>query len=378
MKLHPAGKLSPMGVLDVGRKCPHSCIFCFYSFYDGSEKQFNYLRKAKFLPKEQLENLLRYFVKWGLTHFEYTGGEPSLHPDIVEITRYAHFELGLKGRMITLGQLLDRKVRKSDASLLDDLLSAGLNDFLFSFHTLDDTLYNKITGGNLLKLKTVMDILDEKGFSYCTNTVVNGLTYKKLPELASYLIKKNTRYHNFLMMRLDWGWENNNMRESMALGYKGNYTEVAKYVKEATDILDENGIAVNIRYAPYCIFRGYEKYIVGYKGRQLDPYEWRNGTLKASEGIPSLTCETEEDNYTKRIPLFESDPVYNLAFSEKCKECALRIICDGVDNNYIQANGWSEFTTYEGKKIKDVVYFRYDYPAPFWMKESQYESMSKG
>ncbi len=179
------------------------------------------------------------------------------------------------------------------------------------------------------------------------------------------------------MMRLDWGWGNNNMRENMALGYKGNYTEVAKYVKEATDILDENDVAVNIRYAPYCIFKGYEKYIVGYKGRQLDPYEWRNGTLKASEGIPSLTCETEEDNYTKRIPLFESDPVYNLAFSEKCKECSLRFICDGVDNDYVEANGWPEFKPYAGEKIKDVVHFRYDYPGPFMMKEEQYESMSK-
>ena len=74
MRLHPAGALSPMGVLDVGRKCPHSCCFCFYSFYDNSENQFNYLRNAEFLPKEQLKNILRHFVKWKLTHFEYTGG----------------------------------------------------------------------------------------------------------------------------------------------------------------------------------------------------------------------------------------------------------------------------------------------------------------
>lgn len=374
MRLHPAGVLSPMGVLDVGRKCPHSCCFCFYSFYDNSEKQFNYLRNAEFLPKEQLKNILRHFVKWGLTHFEYTGGEPSLHPDIVEVTEYAHHELGLKGRMITLGQFLHRKMRGSSEILLEELLAAGINDFLFSFHTKDESLFKKMTGAELGNLVNTMNILDEKNFSYCTNTVVNADNYKTLPETASHLIRTNTRYHNFIIMRMDWGWANRNTREEIAVGYKAKYEDIEKYIKEAVDILDEENVAVNIRYAPYCVFKDYEKYIVGYKGAQMDPYEWRNGTKAASEGIPFLKCVTEEDNYTKRIPLFESDPVYNMTFSEKCQECALRPICDGLDKTYAEKYGWSEFTPYSGEKITDVVHFRHDYPGPFLMKEAQFEA----
>lgn len=372
MRLHPAGKLSPMGVLDVGRKCPHSCYFCFYSFYDKSDKQFNYLRNAEFLPEEQLKNILDYFVKWGLTHFEYTGGEPSLHPDIVEITDYAHHKLGLKGRMITMAQFLNCKLRGSARTLLEELLNAGINDFLFSIHTVNSVLFKRMTGGSIENTRKVMDILDAKNFSYCTNTVVDANNYKTLPETASYLAQKNTRYHNFIIMRMDWGWANNNMRE-LAVGYKGKYSDIERYVKEAIDILDSADIAVNIRYTPYCIFKNYERHIVGYKGAQMDPYEWRNGTKAASEGIPFLKCATEEDNYTKRIPLFENDPAYNLVFSKRCQGCALRLICDGVDKNYIEKHGWSEFEPYSGEKVTDVVHFRYDYPGPFLMKEEQFE-----
>jgi len=373
MRLHPIGKLSPSGVLDVGRRCPHSCIFCFYSFYDNSESQFNYLRTTKFLPKEQLKNLLRHFAKWGLTHFDYTGGEPTLHPDIVEITDYAHHQLGLKGRMITLAQFLDRKLRGSKKALLEELLSAGLNDFLFSFQTIDDALFEAMTGARLETMKRIMDMLDEKKFSYCINTVVNDHNYKTLPATARYLIQKNIRIQNFIIMRMDWGLRN---KKEIAMGHKGRYKELAKYIKEAIDIFEENKIAVNIRYAPFCIFKNYEKHIVDYKGIQLDSYEWRNGTKAASEGIPFLKCRTEEEYYCEWVKRFENDPVYNLAFSDRCQECALRQICAGVDKSYVGKYGWSEFEPYSGKKITDIVHFRYNYPDPYWMKEYQYETLS--
>ncbi|MCG8605879.1 radical SAM protein [bacterium] len=370
MRLHPIGKLSKTGVLDVGRKCTHSCVFCFYSFYDDYNEQFHYLRHAPFLPKEQLKNVLRHFVDWDLTHFDYTGGEPSLHPDIVEITDYAHHELGLKGRMITLAQFFQRKFRGSENTLLDDLLQAGINDFLFSFHTIDDALFKQMTGENLDKMKRTMDILDDKDFSYCANTVVNEHNYKSLPATARYLATKNLRIHNFIMMRMDWGLRN---QKEIAVGHKGRYTEVAAYVKEAIDILEAEQIAVNVRYAPFCIFKNYERTIVGCKGIQLDAYEWRNGTKAASEGTPFLKNTTEEDYYRNRVPLFENDPVYNLVFGEKCQDCALRTTCDGVDKTYIDKYGWDEFEPYDGEKIQDIVHFRYDYPGPFWMKEAQYE-----
>lgn len=255
------------------------------------------------------------------------------------------------------------------------LLDAGINDFLLSFHTVDGELFRKITGGDLDKMKQTMQILDDKDFSYCTNTVVTEYTYESLPHMAEYLLHHNIRIVNFIMMRMDWGLRN---QPGFAVKIKGNWSEIAKYVTDATDILDSNGIAVNIRYAPYCVFKGREKYIVGYKGIQFDAYEWRNGTLRASEGTPWLKNKDEKDYYENRVPVFESDPVFNLTFHQKCSGCALRAICDGVDKNHTGLYGWDEFKPYEGENITDIVHFRYDYPGPFLMKEEQYEPFIRG
>ena len=46
---HPPGQISRWGVLDVGLKCPHSCVHCYYAFLpDGSDnpKKFAGMRRA--------------------------------------------------------------------------------------------------------------------------------------------------------------------------------------------------------------------------------------------------------------------------------------------------------------------------------------------
>ncbi|MBF0273049.1 MAG: radical SAM protein [Magnetococcales bacterium] len=353
----------------MGRRCPHSCTFCFYSFYDNSDDQFHYLRRAPWVSGEALRRVLDSFVSWGLTHFDYTGGEPSLHPECVEITRYAHRELGLKGRMISLGMFL-LAPRPRGGVLLDDLLDAGLDDFLFSFHTADPALFKQLTGAELDKLHRVMDNLDDRGFSYCINIVVSSLNEQTLAETVAALGGRRVRMVNFIMMRMDWGLRN---RPNIAIAKKGRLTHTIRHLTAAVDLLNQAGIAVNIRYAPYCLLKGYERHIVGYKGLQLDPYEWRNGTLAASEGVPYLKCHTLNEHRHEVVPRFENDPVYKLVFGPQCAGCGLRPICDGADAFYIEEFGWEEFVPYAPPVIHDYVHFRHDYPGVFLLKEQPHE-----
>lgn len=370
LEIHPSGTLSKCGVLDVGRKCTHSCVFCFYSFYDGSNEQFKYLRTSSFLQADALKKILDQFKEWGFTNFDYTGGEPSIHPEIVEITRYAHKELGLRGRMISLSQFFQKKFRGASETLLEQLLDAGINDFLFSLHAVTPELFKELTGGQVENVLTTMRQLDERGFSYCTNTVVNEKNYKDLPALAREIARHQVRISNFIIMRMDWG-----LREQpgIALGTKGRYSDVMPSVKEAIDILESHGIAVNVRYTPYCVMKGYERHLVGHKGIELDPYEWRNGLLAASKGVPTLKAEDLQDYYDRRAFVYENDPVYNLVFGEKCKGCSLRRICDGVDKTYIETHGWDEFEPFSGERVEDICHFRHDYKGPFIMKTTQFD-----
>ncbi len=387
MHIHEAGRLTRSGVLDVGLKCAHSCRFCYYSFLDNSPDQFRGIRKAKFRSAEECMDILRLLHDGGLDHFDYTGGEPSLHPDIVTITEFAHQELRMKGRMITLGQYLMKKIKNCRrAHLLEDLLDAGITNFLFSIHAVDETLFKGLTGGSFIKLRSAMDYLDEKGFAYTGNTAVCNLNMKELPRIADELVSHNLYMHNFILMNAYYEWS----KGGKALGVQARYADIRPYLQEAVSILEESGIVVNIRYAPMCTVRGMEKHLVGITGVRYDPYEWRN--LGGHFGGSPEEC-------ARFVPIREGDVEEAFRFSEikgnldglqiigmrgnhvkyfpgRCKKCTAVNVCDGIDPNYLQAHGEDELMPYEEIQTVGVLTAeRLGYRSAFIMKTEQFEDM---
>lgn len=370
VRVHPVGELSPTGVLDVGLRCPHSCKFCYYSHFDGHEEQFHALRTLPWRSLEECCALADDFRSWGLTHCDVTGGEPTLHPQICELVRHVEEVADLRARIITLGQFTMRGSKVTGRRLVDDLLAAGLSDFLFSFHADDPATFRELTKGHLEQLKRTLEYLDSVGMTYTSNTVVQEHNYAELPAIARYLARRNVRFHSFIVMKLEWGWRQN---PEDGVRHKARYTDLAPYLREAVSILEDAGKGVNVRYAPYCALPGLERNVVGYKQVQLDPYEWRNGTRGARlegtpyGGKPFLFYRSLEE-YLERHPReVDTRDAYNMSQGEKCARCSLRRICDGVDRDYVKRHGWEEFEPYAGPEITDLAHFRRGYPRPYEM-----------
>lgn len=357
---HKVGKLSKCGVLDVGLKCPHSCEFCYYSFLDGTGDQFKGMREAPTRPLEECKRALDFFAEQGLERLDITGGEPLFHPDIVEIVRYAEKEKNLRVRMITLAQLFDRKDKWTGKRMMDALLDdAEISEFLLSTHAVDPELYRAITRGNFARLERAMDELDERGFQYCTNTVVYAKNAQHIPEIARYLVdrRRNAHISNFIAMNAYYAWST-----GKAFGVQATYRDLAGPLRCATQVLEGAGIGVNIRYMPYCMIKGLERNIVGIRGVRFDPYEWRTGVRNPF----LLLVRTEEEA--------EAEGVRELAnngkvFTAKCKTCSLQPICDGVDVNYLASYGEGEIEPYGGEEVRSVVHFRHDNPRVFELKQ---------
>lgn len=385
--LHPPGKLSRGAVLDVGLKCVHSCRFCYYSYLDGSDDQFRGMRRAEFRSLEDCKEILRRLKANGFVNFDVTGGEPTLHQGIIEIIRYAHQELGLKGRIITLGQYLMRRMKncKHD-KLIDDLLEAGLVNFLFSMHAVDESLFERLTGESWDKQRRAMAYLDERGFQFTTNTTVVEWNYKHLPEIAREILKHGIYLHNFIIMNAYYEWN----RDGRAFGVQARYSDIYPYLREAVEILESHDVAVNIRYAPLCTVRGMEKNLVGMVGVRYDPYEWMNaaghfgGTPEqcaAAIAIPEGGIEAHllyrdivgvHDNGV-RVSGMRG---HNLKhFAEGCACCAARPVCDGIDPNYLKHHGPGEFTPYAEPQRAPLHKDRYPYLMPFLVKTGQYADM---
>jgi glycosyltransferase involved in cell wall biosynthesis/molybdenum cofactor biosynthesis enzyme MoaA/tetratricopeptide (TPR) repeat protein len=385
---HPIGALSRGAVLDVGLKCTHSCRFCYYSHLDRSDDQFRGMRRAAFRSLDDCKEILRRLAANGFINFDYTGGEPTLHPEIVEITRYAHQELGLKGRIITLGQFLMRRMpRCRSERLIDDLLDAGLTNFLFSLHAVEEELFERISGESFARLRAAMEHLDTRNFHYTTNTTVFEWNHRHLPEIAREVTRHQVYLHNFIIMNAYYEWN----RDGRAFGVQARYSEVAPYLREAVEILESSGVAVNIRYAPMCAVRGMERNLVGMVGVRYDPYEWMNqaGHFGGPPEFCAARLPIEPGGIDAAIqPCVADFDLQNgvhvvgmrgerrKLFAEKCGGCAARAVCDGVDPNYLAQHGEDELVPYTAGDFASPVHgARAAYPAPFRVKTEPGEDM---
>lgn len=390
MYKHQPGKLSKGAVLDVGLKCAHSCKFCYYSYLDKTDDQFMGMRKAKFRSFEECKEILRLLKINGFINFDVTGGEPTLHPQIIELMKYAHQELGLHGRIITLGQFLMKKMPNCQhEKLIDDLLEVGLNNFLFSLHAVNEEIFHKITGESFDKLQKAMYYLDNQGFQYTSNTVVFEWNYKHLPEIAHEILKHEIYLHNFIIMNAYYEWNN----DGKAFGVQAKYSDIYPYLKEAVEILESNDRAVNIRYAPLCAFKGLEKNLVGMVGVRYDPYEWMNiaGHLGGTPGFCAHIIPIQEGEIENHLTYREMELVHqngvkvtgvrgsNLKhFGEACIKCTAKNVCDGIDPNYLKLYGDKEFIPYIEETGKAPLQnARFSYTAPFIVKTNQQEDMKR-
>lgn len=348
---HPPGKLSKWGVVDVGLKCVHSCSFCYYLWLNPDDTTATEgMRKAKFLPTEHLLGLARSLKANGFLGFDVTGGEPCLHPGIVELAAEAK-RLGLAMRVITLGQFLGREMKAAPGRfLIRALVDEGMADFLLSVHAVNDTDFKSITGGSWAAMRAAMRWLDDSNFDYGTNTTVHEGNFRQLPEIADEIIKHRVYVANLIVMNAYYAWSRPG---GAAKAVQGHYGEIRPYLIEARDRLEAAGIAVNIRYAPLCTVRGAERNLVGIVGVRHDPHEWTNQMDHMQPGpaeqMGRRLMLRDHDAGAPLEPVQEPGIIARRSgkvYPNKCTGCAAAPVCDGIDARYLAERGDSELEPY--------------------------------
>jgi cyclic pyranopterin phosphate synthase len=113
-------------------RCNLKCLYC--DPHPGNDPA-----SENALPRERILELLRAFAWLGVDKIRFTGGEPLLRRDIVDIVRDAGQIDGVRLIGITTNGLLL-------AEKLDGLISAGINRLNVSLDTLRRTTFKKLTG----------------------------------------------------------------------------------------------------------------------------------------------------------------------------------------------------------------------------------------
>ncbi|MDH5806376.1 MAG: GTP 3',8-cyclase MoaA [Candidatus Methanomethylicaceae archaeon] len=141
--------------ISLTQKCNFNCKYCHH------EGEFQVNRE---MTCEEILRIVKIAHELGIKRVKYTGGEPLLREDLIEIIK-GSIEIGLEDVAITTnGSLLKGKSKS--------LFMAGLRRINVSIPSLNPKIYSNITGGNLFD--TINGIMDavENGLKIKINVVL--------------------------------------------------------------------------------------------------------------------------------------------------------------------------------------------------------------
>lgn len=135
------------------------------------------------LDLESWLHLLAGMDRWNMHSLKIAGMEPTLHPDLTElISETRSFNISDLS-MTTNGTRL--------ASVLPDLIEAGLNRLTVSLHTLDPVIFKQITRGSILPVLESLDLCADFGIPTKLNVVLLRGVNDNIQDLLNYAAIKN-------------------------------------------------------------------------------------------------------------------------------------------------------------------------------------------
>ncbi len=133
---------SCLAQIDLTNRCNLQCPVCF-----ASANQAGYLAEPSYEMVVEYLRALRNQHPYPATAIQFTGGEPTLHPDFFRILRtaremdFSHIQVATNGLKI------------AERDFAEQAAEAGLHTLYMQFDGLDDAQYAKLRGRPLLDLK---------------------------------------------------------------------------------------------------------------------------------------------------------------------------------------------------------------------------------
>jgi len=299
--------------IEITWACNLNCEHCFF-------KRFAEIRTNRHSLFEDIMREVRAGKDRGCNRVTIEGkGEPMMHPQINDIIA-GITELGMMSNIITNATF--------PISQYQQLFDLGLNHLQLSIHGLDktaDIIMNHNGAG--MKQYLLIEWLMARKLPYRTNTTLQKLNYKDLPQIIMRLISGSAFHIALLGFLPHYHWKKHINDVAVHPG------ELRPYIEAAAELLIESNRYFTIRYHPFChLLPKYWKYVVNARYVLYDPWEWDYGHYNP--------------DWRKVWP-------FALAMGESvamqinpCSECRMRVFCGGWNRFYADA--------FEGADLKPI------------------------
>jgi MoaA/NifB/PqqE/SkfB family radical SAM enzyme len=344
--------------INVGYSCNERCKFCYY-IQTVTDRT-----KEKDLSTDEVKRRIGYIRSRGIRTLEFTGGEPTIRNDLIELVRHAK-ALGFESiSMITNG------IRTAQPDYVKACVEAGIDDFLISIHGHDAAVHDRVTempGSFEKALQTVRNLMKHP-VKVRANCVISGINFTGAVDTLALYHSLGLQTANFILfnpiVEADW-------RSAPELNVR--YSDAAPHIKRAIDLYKDKIRKITVRYIPLCLMQGYEAYVTNMPQIQHDPDEWdyliRTG-IREGKFISTAALLVGMALYpAKRRSLgqgwntFKHEgikyflQIKNKVMGSECRKCAYNRVCDGLWRKYADLNGFGELKAVPGPRIEDPTHF---------------------
>lgn len=289
--------MANIGYIQVVRHCNHFCGFCSNPTSPYSH------------DFETMTPLVDDFVERGYFGVILTGGEPTLHPELPRITRYAR-DRGLHVRMITNGH------RLADERFAREMAEAGLQLVNVSVYSTRPEIEERLRGtpGTLERAFQAVENANRFGITVNINCVISKLNADHLHESIEYWIEHHPDVRHFVWNNLDPSMGRAEVNQDQ---FTPKLADFEVSLQRALRRLQESGRTFRVEKVPLCY---------------MTDFAWASTETRKIVKLEERIVHFLDDKQTVR----QTD--WGHLYADVCSPCSLRRICGGL---FDRGNGYS-------------------------------------
>lgn len=230
--------MANIGYIQVNRHCNNACHFCS----NPSNGQNISYGEGVILIED--------FLSRGYDGIIFTGGEPTLSPDLPRWITYAK-EKGIDSRIISNGMMC------ADRRYVEKLASAGLRLIHFSVYSYNPKIHDFLTAtpGSWKRLMLSIGHALENNIEVQINTVINHYNQNHLDTTVQFLVSQFPKIRHFV-------W--NNLDPEMMRKTKTAWSTIPDFpwfhdsLRRAMVFLEQRKKTFRVEKMPLCYIRGFE------------------------------------------------------------------------------------------------------------------------